>query len=135
MGLLLFLGIAFAIHALLQWQRNRYRREALAELSRQESALFDAAQRAKALASLAELLKRVALTAWPRSEVASITGDAWSNFLDRTGGTTAFSRSLGSILERASYDPRTAATLDERVLHDLVGMVRHWLIHHRREAR
>ncbi|HSI14876.1 MAG TPA: DUF4381 domain-containing protein [Chthoniobacter sp.] len=134
LGLLLFLGALLALRALLRWQRNRYRREALAELSRQERALFDISRRAQALTSLAELLKRAALSAWPRAEVASLTGSAWSAFLDRTGGTTAFSKGLGSILEQVSYDPRTAAALDESALRELAELVRHWLVHHRREV-
>jgi len=131
-GLALILGILFGLHCLLQWQHNRYRREALAELSRQERALFDLTQRAQALAALAELLKRAALSAWPRVKVASLTGPAWSAFLDHTGSTAAFSQRLGAILENASYDPRSAAALDESALRELVAVVRHWLKHHRR---
>lgn len=133
-GLALVLGILFGLRCLRQWQRNRYRREALAELSRQERLLFDLARRAQALAALAELLKRAALSAWPRAEVASLTGHAWSAFLDRTGSTTAFSQGIGALLENASYDSRRAAALDESALHQLVTAVRHWLEHHRREA-
>jgi hypothetical protein len=133
-GLALILGILFGLHCLLQWQRNRYRREALAELARQEAALLDLKRRAQALSALAELLKRAALSAWPRAEVASLTGHAWSAFLDRTGRTNAFSQGLGAILENASYDPRSAAALDESALRELVVVVRHWLEHHRRDT-
>jgi hypothetical protein len=133
LGWLLALALAFAIRALLRWQHNRYRREALAELSRQEPALFDLQRRAAALASLAELLKRAALSAWPRRKVAALTGSEWIAFLDRTGGTNAFSQGHGSLLEGVSYDPRTAAALDESTLRELVALVRHWLAHHRRD--
>lgn len=135
LGLLLFLAALCALRAFLRWQRNRYRREALAELARQEPALVALPRRAEALATLAELLKRAALSAWPRAEVASLTGPAWSAFLDRTGGTTAFSKGLGAILEGVSYDPRAVTALDDSTLRELVALVRHWLVHHRREVR
>jgi hypothetical protein len=134
LGLLLFLGALYALQALQRWQRNRYRREALAELSRLEPALLDASRRAQALTSLAELLKRAALSAWPRREVASLTGSAWSAFLDRTGNTTSFSTGLGSTLEQVSYDSRAAAALDEASSRKLAALVRYWLVNHRKEV-
>lgn len=134
LGLLVVLLVAFAIHRLVLWQRNRYRREALAELARQEPAIFDPERRAAGLAALGELLKRAALSAWPRREVASLTGADWAAFLDRTCGSAEFSKKHGAILERASYDPRTAAALDESSLRELIALVRHWLRHHRKEA-
>jgi hypothetical protein len=133
LGFALVLILVLALRGWWHWQRNRYRREALAELGRQESALFDVHRRVSALVSLAELVKRAALSGWPRGEVASLTGSAWMAFLDRTGGTSAFSQGPGAILERASYDPRTAASLDDATLRDLVLLVRDWLAHHRRD--
>ncbi len=55
------------------WRRNRYRRAALAELNSIESA-----------GSLAALLKRTALVAYPRTEVASLYGAEWADFLRRS---------------------------------------------------
>ena len=86
--------LVLVLRSLLHWQHNRYRREALAELARHESALVDPARRADALSAMAELLKRAALTAFPRGQVATLTGPAWFAFLDRTGRTAAFSAGL-----------------------------------------
>ncbi len=131
LGFLLGGVVALLLRALVRWQRNRYRREALAELARQEPALREPPTRAAALGALAELLKRAALTAFPREQVASLAGPEWFAFLDRTGRTTGFSEGNGAILERAAYDPRTAATLDEARTKELVSLVHHWLAHHR----
>jgi hypothetical protein len=134
LGFLLVGILVILLMALACWQRNRYRREALAELARLEPALGELATRAAALGVLAELLKRVALTAFPREQVANLTGPDWFEFLDHTGRTTGFSEGRGAILERAVHDPRTAAALDEPRARELLSLVRHWLVHHRVEA-
>lgn len=133
LGFLALATLVFAFRAFLRWQRNRYRREALAELARHEAALAVPAQRVTALAALAELLKRAALSAWPREEVAALNGAAWLAFLDRTGGTAdnRFRSDLGAVLEDVAYDPRKATLLDENTLRELTALVRHWLKRHR----
>lgn len=72
-------AIALAVCAYRAWRRwkaNAYRRAALAEL---QSAANDA--------DVAEILKRTALCAYPRTNVASLTGAAWCRWLSETGGT------------------------------------------------
>jgi hypothetical protein len=112
LGTLMLLLVVALVRGLLSWQRNRYRREALAEWRRQETLLRDPSQRTVALAGLAELIKRTALSAFPREQVASLTGPDWLAFLDRTGSTKDFTAGPGEILEKAAYDPRTASELD-----------------------
>ena len=84
LGIVLVLLLALVVRSFLLWQHNRYRREALTELRRHESSLNDPARRAETLSAIAELLKRVALTAFPREQVAALTGPAWFSFLDKT---------------------------------------------------
>ncbi|MEM9280569.1 MAG: DUF4381 domain-containing protein [Verrucomicrobiota bacterium] len=57
-----------------RWQRNAYRREALDQLNDATGA-----------AEIATLLKRTALTAFERKEVAGLTGEAWCDWLEQTG--------------------------------------------------
>ncbi len=128
LGILLLVGVARGFRS---WQRNRYRREALAEWHRQEALLHKPGQRPAALASLGELLKRTALSVFPREEVAALTGPAWLAFLDRTSATTGFSTGPGASLESAAYDPRTATMLDEARAREAALLVRHWITHHR----
>jgi hypothetical protein len=89
---LLFLVLVLVFRFFRLWQQNRYRREALAELARHEAALADP----DSISAMGELLKRAALTAFPRDQVARLTGPAWFTFLDRTGRTTAFSAGSGA---------------------------------------
>nr|CDQ34054.1 hypothetical protein BN993_03508 [Virgibacillus halodenitrificans] len=57
------------------WQANRYRREALAELHRRLA-------NGEGSIALAEVLRRTALAAFPREQVASLRGEAWGRFLN-----------------------------------------------------
>lgn len=129
LGALAIVLTCVAIRAFLHWQRNRYRREALAEWKRHEALLVE--HRAEALAGFAELLKRTALCVWPREQIASLTGVRWLAFLDETGSTTGFSSGLGALLENAAYDPCAASSPDPARVREAAELTRHWLAHHR----
>ncbi|WP_226621272.1 DUF4381 domain-containing protein [Alloyangia pacifica] len=92
---------------LWRWHRrhlaNAYRRAALAELDR-----------AGTTAELAAILRRAALAAFPRAEVASLTGADWTAFLSRTG-RSRFPDTAGEELRRAPYrDPDAAPSPELR---------------------
>ncbi|MGD8346528.1 MAG: DUF4381 domain-containing protein [Lysobacterales bacterium] len=110
------------------WNRNCYRREALQSLAKIRAT--DSAERAQ---DLPELLKRAALTAWPRSEVAALTGEHWHRFLDRSGGMDRFSAGAGRALDRLAYGGADALGRDE--LLDLYGAAEQWLRRHRSPVR
>ena len=132
LGIGLVLVLVLVIRFFLRWQQNRYRREARAELAVHERALTDPGRRAEAVSAIAGLLKRAALTAFPREQVASLTGRKWFAFLDETGRTTAFSARSGATLEQAAYDPRTADTLTDKQLQETITAVRWWLKNHQK---
>ena len=130
LGLMVVMLLAALITGLIRWQHNRYRREALAALARQEMALKTAEWRNPALLGLAEILKRTAVTAFPREHVATLTGPKWFEFLDHTASGSRFRDALGPMLENAVYDLRTACALDPQKLYSLVEAIRHWIQHH-----
>ena len=130
LGLMVVMLLATLITGLIRWQHNRYRREALAELARHEMALQNEELRSPALLSLAELLKRTAVTAFQREDVATLTGPKWFEFLDDTARGSRFRDALGAMLENAIYDPRTVDTLDPQKLHSVVEAIRHWIKFH-----
>jgi hypothetical protein len=130
LGLVVLALLWVLIKGFVRRQRNRYRREALAELARQEAVLGNPEWRHRALLGLAELLKRTALTAFPRKQVAALTGPKWCAFLDHTARGSHFRDALGVVLENAIYDPRTADTVDPLKLHSLVDSIRRWIKHH-----
>jgi hypothetical protein len=95
---------------------NAYRRAALRELG--------AAARPE---DVAEILKRTALAAYSRSDVAALSGDAWLRFLDATGKTSEFTRGPGRILIDAVY---RATPVPDAEKSSLVALCREWIREH-----
>ena len=92
LGVLLIL----ALRGWRRWRRNAYRRQALASVAAMRAERLE-------LQYLPGLLKRAALSAWPRRQVAGLHGRAWHEFLDESGGGGRFDEGAGSILDRLSY--------------------------------
>jgi hypothetical protein len=113
-----------------RWRAAAYRRAALAALQQLKARTADETQRAPALQELPELVKRTALAAFPRQQVAALSGVAWLAFLDRTGRTNAFSHGQGQLLPVLSYDPHAASRLDAQSMDELFSVVAHWIQDH-----
>jgi hypothetical protein len=113
------------IRAIQHWQSNSYRREALVLLEK-----IDGSE-----AELPTLIKRVALSAYPRKRVASLTGEQWLAFLDQTGHTDVFTMGAGRWLARLAYEPQLTASLSTTELNGLRTAVRDWILRHQPEAR
>lgn len=130
-ALVVLLGL-WAWRAWKRAQANRYRKVALAEIDRIERALEnDPSSVGAALGAVNEILKRTALTAWPRAEVASLAGDDWLEFLDTTAEGREFRDGPGRVLADRVYaaDDRPAGEEERQTF---VAAVRHWIRHHRR---
>lgn len=111
-----------------QWQANRYRREALERLTAIENAIASTEQRPDALAQLPVLIKQTALSAFPREEVAQLSGESWLRFLDRSYGGQAFTQGTGRVLLQIAYQPpSTLAQISEKTSTDLIALVRQWI--------
>lgn len=86
-----------------RWQDGRYRREALRELAGLLADWRASQDDQRYLAALQSLLKRVALTGFPRERVASLTGEAWATFLDQSAGMHDFSMDDAKALIDGGY--------------------------------
>jgi len=101
--LLLFLGLCLTI-ALFCFI-NKRRRHALAKnqaiaLLNTYEKLYEEEQNTALTSSLiSELLRRVALTYYPRTEVASLHGDAWLHFLNQTSKGIEFDSVREALLD------------------------------------
>lgn len=108
-----------------RWRRNRYRREALRELERIRSA-----EPAARLEAIAVLLKATALAAYPRGEVASLHGCAWTGWLDSEGaGLSDASRRL-----LASDQYRPGSAVDPAAVDKLAAEAARWIGKHQGAA-
>ena len=76
------------------------------------------------LAGIGELLRRLALMRYPRSEVASLSGTAWLRFLDESGGQGLFSDGPGWVLAEGPYRRKLPPDLD---IDGLAALVRGWV--------
>jgi hypothetical protein len=132
LGLVLILIIAWLVwRGLRRRQAEAYRRAALAELAGLSRRISQPEKSREALAELPELLKRTALAAWPREEIASLSGERWLDFLDRTGGTDKFKQGPGRLLLQISYTPYQELTdLGPEQIDGLTRTLRDWIVKH-----
>jgi hypothetical protein len=121
-------GLVLLGRGIIRWQRNRYRRDALAELARLEADAGDPANHNAVLAGMSAILKRTAITAYGRERVAALTGPPWFALLD-AAGRTRFGEGSGTVLEDAVYEPESHRP-DARQLAELAAEVRTWIRTH-----
>jgi hypothetical protein len=107
-----------------QYQRLRRRQLILSELDRLQSAGLQAPA---LIAAVSALLKRVALSRYPRTEVAALTGDAWLDFLDRSGGNGGFAAGPGQALAQGAYAPAVQVRDPDFDAEALLAVARDWL--------
>ncbi len=98
-----------------RWKQNAYRREAL-----------DALRQASSTAEIANLLKRTALSAFPRAQVAGLTGEAWCDWLETTG-PSAMPEEIRSTLNQGTYGADSGATSELR------SFAMSWMKFHQRD--
>lgn len=108
-----------AIHFIRKWFANRYRREALRELVLLPPDQFST------------LLKRTALAVWPREKVASLSGAAWLEFLNKAASEGMFERAQGNRIEEIALRSTTLSSEDERELRRIAA---DWIRRHRVQA-
>lgn len=122
------LGWLFAVVLLAGWhfikrrRLNRYRRDALAELrtieAQTELGPTESAQR------IATLLKRTALVAYPREDVAALYGGDWAQFLRESARDDRQIAEAAELLAAAAYHPDANGS-------ELARPARRWIQLHR----
>jgi hypothetical protein len=128
--LILLLGAMWFVR---RYRMNLYRRQAMNELHQIAMALRAPDSRAEAMASIACLLKRVALTIYPRNQVAPMTGGVWIAFLQRTCKQKPLGKS-GKLLAAAPYDPHPARQASPEDIDELISTAEFWIAHHQAPA-
>ena len=131
-GLILLVAGWWVYGRLRRLRANRYRRFALAELAVIEQDLQRPEKRARALAEIPVLLKRSALAAFPRSEVAGLSGEKWLYFLDKTMGGKYFTGGEGRLLPELAYAPTARISeLPDEAVGKLIQFTRQWIKAHK----
>jgi hypothetical protein len=133
LGLILLVAGWRVYRSLRRFRKNRYRRLALTELAVIEEELQQKERRAKALSEIPVLVKWTALAAFPRSDVAALSGEKWLAFLDKTMGGTDFTEGEGRLLPELAYAPTaTISKVPDESISKLLRLVRHWIKTHGR---
>lgn len=118
LGLFGLIGIGIAVWRAVLWRKQTaYRRAALKEL---KTFSEDPDQ-------LASLVRRTALSAYPRAEIASLHGRDWLSFLDSTYDGSAFLDGPGKCLADSPYRKEVSTAGAKEA-------VRIWIKTHRKEA-
>ncbi len=128
-------GIVVAVYALRsarrhfrRWYRDRYRREALARVSALQQG---PATNGELIRELNTLLKLTAIAAHSRDEVASLTGEAWPEYLNTQCDSPAFDSSLKPLLASGSYsNPAIDAALRSHLFDGATRWIRSHRDHH-----
>ena len=115
LALLALVTAAVVIRLVLRHRANAYRRAALAEIGELEATI-----------DFAALLKRTALSAWPREEVAALGGERWIAWLGKTGASPVPDTTKTLLLETPYLDPGNKAPPELR------DFVADWIRSHRR---
>lgn len=114
--ILAILLIALAAFLWHRWKRNSYRREALRDLSQTD------------VRHISELLKRTALSAWPREQVAALTGSEWLTFLNTSAEQAPFNSTVADEFETMAFSSSKPSREDEKTIRSAASV---WIKHHR----
>lgn len=111
-------------------QRNAYRQLALAELQQAYQNFQQQASTAIYLQKVSNILRRTAMSAYPKSFNSSIKGDDWLSWLDTHCPATqdSFAQGTGRALLVGPY--QQAPQVDIDALHQLCT---HWVLQHRNQ--
>lgn len=129
-GLLLIALAWFSYRSLQRWINNRYRRAALHELRELEDRIHKHEERDASLRQIPVLLKRTALSVYPRSQVASLTGHDWFHFLNSTVKKPSFTESTASTMNTVSYSTGGLNSIDSEATTALLDASKSWLKNH-----
>ncbi len=114
--------LILAVHAYRKWDANAYRREALQALK--DLAAHAQEDPATTATQIAVLVKRTALAAYPRQQVAKLYGDQWADFLRAAARDDPVIDQAADELARAAYRTDVDGSA-------LVAPARRWIRIHR----
>ena len=123
------------IKAIKRVKQKRYQKKILSQFKALEKKLKENPSNAT-VSEINTLLRQLAITYYPRSKTASLTGGDWLNFLDESGDTHDFSRGAGRILIDAPYqldqqfnkqsDKQLNHHIDNLNLNEFIPLFQNW---------
>ena len=126
-ALILVTAVLVTIQLIMRWWRNRYRKAGLFELTQLRKSSSDPSQ---TVAGIDRILKRVALVAWPRKEVAGLSGDSWITFLNQTAPSKLFDVEQARKLHHVVYSSKLRSNVSDEQLDWLFEKAEIWIKKH-----
>lgn len=114
--------LAAACWYLRRFTRRRCLRAALRELRCLAAAHARDGDATRLASGLSGVLRRYAMTRFPQTGIAGLTGPQWLRFLDAHGGGGAFCGGPGAVIDTRPYQPSGAFDGEA-----LIALVRRWL--------
>ncbi len=139
---IIFMGlIAFSIWKFLQYKHQQQYRKTAAHLLAQAKTLFSKNNDVKAyLQTLAEILRRTALTAYSEQSIESLQGDAWLQFLDtkiqkKLAGkeNLSFTKGPAKKITSLPYQDLTKKHIETNEIMAIHDTILFWVNHHANE--
>lgn len=127
--LVVLVAAAWVALAVMRWRSHAYRRAGLRLLAELREGRRQAQSKPRALPvhhDINVILKRVALAAYPRERVATLSGQAWLTFLQKSCPKASLPESCGSLL---TYPDSTDHTEDD--IARLFAFASDWIQGHR----
>lgn len=130
LGLIVVMLAAWKMYeALKKYQANAYRREALSRQQWLNKKLANGELSTKTyLQSLRQLIKATALRAYPRTEVAALSGSDWQVFLNSKIDKACFSDATQKLMDATVYQQQYEP--DQQLLKDFSSSVSRWITQH-----
>ena len=117
--------IPLCLYLTIKLYKRMTRKTALKSAKKYLKKLRDNEQLSKQekLVALSSLMRRTAVSLYPRAEVASLAGEDWLNFLDKSISNRGFNSDTGWLLTDALY----AKAADTHYLAPLFNLCESWL--------
>lgn len=130
--LLLLLLVWLAWLRRRRWQRNAYRRDALNRLQAIANTLDNPNEPTANLAELPLILRRAALQAGRRQDVASLRGREWIAWLNASAGKTLFTDEMAALIDQLPYAPSASLAVlrEEPRTQKLLNASQNWVRDH-----
>lgn len=130
-ALIVFIVLWLIFLRVRNFRANQYRRLALQRLDLITGKLRQPESRDPALAELSSLMKWTALSAYPRTRVAGLSGARWLTYLDQSMGGNNFNQGDGRVLGALAYLPASRiSSLSDETVGQLLHLSRRWITEH-----
>lgn len=126
-AILLVLIFWFSYKLVKKYKYSAYRRSAIDQLK--QYALLNPAE--PEFINLNRLLKAVAIKTYGRSEVASLSGEHWSEFLNKKVKGDLFTDEQLNFLTYSSFNPKSFEPMEQQFWTSLLSNCQKWVKDHR----